>query len=106
MSRHRATFLNRPVPDDVEPDQEPDRLGRMLLGIRRDAPGQWRDVIASTSRSYVRDAVSRLTGTSKYRIAGIPDVTGWEARLIEEPDDDGAMSYVLRVRYTPADASA
>lgn len=89
-------------PIDDEPDERPDRLGRELLSIVNDPDkhGRWFRAASGTSRSYLTAAEGRLTGRVAARIAGIPNIDGWQAR-VRTRDDNGTEVHELIVKYTP-----
>lgn len=91
-------IVDRPVDD--EPDEKPDQLGRHLLRIQRDHPGEWREAFESHNRSHAVRIEGCLTGRGAGRIAGVTDITGWQARLVERTEGDDVL-HVVRVRYTP-----
>lgn len=87
-------------PADDEPDSPPTALGRHLLRIAREYPGQWREAYEHPRRELVVRQEGCLIGRGSGRIGGITDITGWEARVVERDGENGTV-YVLRVRYTP-----
>lgn len=99
-------IVDRPVDD--EPDEKPDQLGRHLLRIMREHPGEWREAFESHNRSHAVRIEGCLTGRGAGRIAGVTDITGWEARMIERHetvDGNEVLMHVVRVRYTPPKAA-
>lgn len=94
---------------DDEPEEKPDQLGRHLLRIKRDHPGEWREAFESTNRSHAVRIEGCLIGRGEGRIAGVTDIAGWEARMIERHeavDGKDVLMHVIRVRYTPPKAKA
>lgn len=91
------------TPIDDEPDEKPDRLGRELLKIVHDPEmhGKWFAIIDHHQRGYVTQAEGRLSGRVSNRIAGVKDIRGWEARVVDFVEEDGSKRYQLRVRYSP-----
>lgn len=94
-------FVNRPAP--LEPDEKPTAIGRHIWTVCHESPGEWRVVYEDTHRQRVVTMEGCLIGRGQARIAPMMDLTGWDARMIERPDDtvpEGVV-YELLVRYTP-----
>ena len=93
--------VNRPVA--VEPDEKPTQIGRALLEIAHEHPNEWRVAFEGREERERRQLVTIegcLIGRGAGRIAGIPDISGWEARLVEYAEEEGSR-WELRVRFTP-----
>lgn len=94
-------IVDRPAPD--EPEEKPDQLGRHLLRIMRDHPGEWREAYEADRRETAVRIEGCLIGRGVGRIAGVTDITGWEARLVTRRENQKEV-HVVRVRYTPPKA--
>lgn len=112
MGDGKPRFLGLRVVEEAA-EETPSRLGRVLLRVKRELPGKWVDVYGNDHRSHVQDLVARVRGTSKNRVAGIVDRTGWDAQLVDsaqEAEDAGRELavgeplWVLRVRWSPPEA--
>lgn len=92
-------IVRRVVED--EPDEQPTQMGRHLLRIARETPGQWIAAYESDNRSRVVTYEGCLIGRAKGRIGGITNIDGWQARVVEHDPDDAhpATWWELRVRY-------
>lgn len=89
-------IIDRPAPD--EPEERPDQLGRHLLKIKAQYPGEWREAFESHNRSHAVRVEGCLIGRGTGRIAGVTNIEGWEARLVVRHEADKEL-YVVRVRY-------
>lgn len=89
-------IVDRPVDD--EPEEKPDQLGRALIRIRREFPGQWREVFETNNRSHAVRIEGCLIGRGEGRIAGASDIEHWEARMVSRTEKDQTV-YAIRVRY-------
>lgn len=89
-------IVDRPVDD--EPEEKPDQLGRALIRIRREHPGEWREVYETTTRATAVRIEGCLIGRGEGRIAGASDIEHWEARLVERVEKDQTV-YAVRVRW-------
>lgn len=94
-------IVDRPAPD--EPEERPDQLGRHLLRIQAQYPGEWREAFEYERRETAVRVEGCLLGRGVGRIAGVLDIAGWEARVIDRTEE-GKRVYVVRVRWTPPKA--
>lgn len=92
-------IVRRVVED--EPVEKPTEMGRHLLRIARELSGQWVAAYESDRRERVVYLEGCLIGRAKGRIAGVTDITGWQARVVEhDADADHPTTWwELRVRY-------
>lgn len=90
-------IVNRAVAD--EPPERPNELGRALLRVAREHPGEWRCVYESDNRSRVVYLEGCLLGRAAGRVPGVTDISGWDARCVEVETTDGVPLFELRVRY-------
>jgi hypothetical protein len=94
-------IVRRVVED--EPEEKPNELGRALLRIARENPDQWMAVYESDNRARVVYFEGCLIGRAKGRIAGVTNIDGWEARVVEhdaDKDHGDVVWFELRVRYS------
>lgn len=90
-------LVDRPVED--EPEEKPDQLGRHLLRIKREHPGEWRAVYETPNRATATRIEGCLIGRGEGRIAGVTDIDHWEARLVQRTEKDATV-YEIRARYS------
>ena len=88
-------IVNRAAAD--EPIERPNELGRALLRIAREHPGEWRVVYESDNRARVVYFEGCLLGRAAGRVPGVTDIRGWDARCVPSDSTDGMWE--LRVRY-------